>query len=79
MPRSHATVILFLIAGGVVCAGALGWLWPSGAAQVGFVGDLFLNSLRMLIIPLVVAAVVSGVAALGDVRKFGRLGAMAVG
>ena len=79
MPRRHAAVIRFLNPGGVVCAGAPGWLWPSGAAQVGFAGDLVLNGLRMMIIPLVVAAVICGVAALGDVCKFGRPGAMAAG
>ena len=79
MPKKHATVVLALIAVGVVCAGVVGWLWGEGATEIAFIGDLFLNALRMLIIPLVVAAVISGVASLGDVRKFGRLGACTVG
>jgi len=79
MPRRHATIILFCIAIGVVAAGFTGWLWGEGAQQIGFLGTLFLNALRMLIIPLIVAAVISGVAALGDVRKFGKLGGFTVG
>lgn len=79
MPRRHATIILFCIAGGVVAAGVVGWLWGESAQQIGFLGTLFLNALRMLIIPLIVAAVISGVAALGDVRKFGKLGGYTVG
>lgn len=78
MPKSHATIILILIAVGVLAAGATGWLWGEDAQQIGFLGTLFLNALRMLIIPLVIAAVVSGVASLGDVRRFGRLGVSTV-
>jgi len=78
MPKSHATIILILIAVGVLAAGATGWLWGEDAQQLGFLGTLFLNALRMLIIPLVIAAVVSGVASLGDVRRFGRLGVSTV-
>jgi len=33
----------------------------------------------MLIVPLIVASIISGVSALGDVRKLGRLGGMTVG
>jgi len=79
MPKKHATVILVLIAVGVVLAGLVGWLWGEGATKIAFIGTMFLNALRMLIIPLVVAAVISGVASLGDVRKFGKLGVGTVG
>lgn len=39
------------------------------------IGRLFLNLLQMVVIPLVAAALFSGVAGLGDVRRLGRLGA----
>jgi proton glutamate symport protein len=39
-----------------------------------FVGDLFLNALRMLVVPLVVSSVVIGVAGIGSIQGFGRLG-----
>lgn len=42
-------------------------------------GTLFLNLLSMVVIPLVVAALFTGVANLGDVRHLGRLGARALG
>ncbi|HMJ89063.1 MAG TPA: dicarboxylate/amino acid:cation symporter [Candidatus Acidoferrum sp.] len=38
-----------------------------------FVGTLFLNALKMLIVPLVVASIVTGVAGIGSVQGFGRL------
>jgi Na+/H+-dicarboxylate symporter len=40
--------------------------------EVGFVGDLFLLALKMLIVPLVAASLVTGVAALGQYRGLGR-------
>jgi DAACS family dicarboxylate/amino acid:cation (Na+ or H+) symporter len=42
-------------------------------------GTLFLNLLSMVVIPLVVAALFTGVANLGDMRHVGRLGARALG
>ncbi|WP_303905423.1 dicarboxylate/amino acid:cation symporter [Thiohalomonas denitrificans] len=43
-----------------------------------FVGTLFLNALKMLIVPLVVAAIVTGVAGVGGARGLGRLGSRTV-
>jgi Na+/H+-dicarboxylate symporter len=40
-----------------------------------FVGDLFLQGLRFVAIPIVLFSLVVGVASLGDPRKLGRLGA----
>jgi len=37
-------------------------------------GDLFLNALSLLVVPLVVPSLIVGIAGLGDVRKLGRLG-----
>lgn len=42
------------------------------------IGDLFVNAVRMIVIPLVVAIVFLGVARLGDPRKLGRLGGFSV-
>jgi proton glutamate symport protein len=43
-------------------------------AKLDFVGRLFIRLLKMIIIPLIVASLVSGVASLGDARSLGRLG-----
>lgn len=42
-------------------------------------GDLFLNLIRMLVVPLIFLTLVSGVLALGDPRKLGRLGGRTIG
>jgi len=39
-----------------------------------FLGDMFLQTLRLLVIPLVITSMICGVTSLGDVRKIGRLG-----
>ncbi len=41
-------------------------------------GTAFMNAIRMVVIPLVMAVVFSGVAKLGDPRKLGRLGGFTV-
>jgi DAACS family dicarboxylate/amino acid:cation (Na+ or H+) symporter len=44
-----------------------------------FVGNLFIQALKMIIVPLVVSAIISGIAGLGGVEGFGRLGLKTVG
>lgn len=39
-----------------------------------FLGTVFLNALKMLIVPLIFSSIVGGVAGLGNVKGFGRLG-----
>jgi Na+/H+-dicarboxylate symporter len=39
-----------------------------------FLGTLFVNALKMLVVPLIVASVISGVAGIGSARDLGRLG-----
>ena len=39
-----------------------------------FVGQLFLNALKMLIVPLIVSSIIIGVAGIGDSENLGRLG-----
>lgn len=44
------------------------------APLIGPVGQVFLKLLRMLIVPLILASMVMGVARVGDIRKLGTLG-----
>ena len=67
---------------GLVAGLALGLLASSagpGALQQGvsileIPGQIWLNLLRMCVVPLVVAALVAGVGGIGDVRRLGRMG-----
>jgi len=78
VPHKHAVILLAFIIAGVVGGVLAGWFFGPAMQQVAWIGQLFLNLLRMMILPLIVAAVISGVASLGDVRRLGRLGAATV-
>ena len=54
------------------------WLGTS-MTKVEWIGTLFLNALKMTIIPLIVSAVICGVCSLGDVRKLGKIGGVTIG
>ncbi len=55
--------------------GALtGYVFGEGAAdRLGWIGDLFMRLLRMIIVPLVLTSIISGVASVGGGRALGRL------
>ncbi len=53
---------------------ATGSLFGEPAAdQLGWIGDLFMKLLRMIIVPLVLASIISGVASVGGGKAIGRL------
>ncbi len=78
MPHKHAVILLVFIIIGVIAGVISGWFYGSAMQNIAWLGTLFLNALKMMIIPLILAAVISGVASLGDVRKLGRIGGVAV-
>lgn len=78
----HWQILLALLA-----AALAGW-WSGTEAEVlgvrpyavyEFLGALFLNALKMIIVPLVFSSIVVGVAGVGGRRGLGRLGAKTLG
>lgn len=67
--KLHWQVVIALVAGVI-----FGWTAPAAAVGIGFVGDLFLRLLKMIIIPLIFTSLVSGIASLGSARSVGRVG-----
>ena len=54
--------------------------WFTGLKEIClFVGTLFLNGLKMVVIPLVVTSIICGVAKIGSEAGFGRLGLKTIG
>ncbi len=60
--------------GGIFC----GWFFGESMSAVGWLGELFLDALKMTIIPLIVAAVISGIASIGAGDRLKRLGGLTV-
>jgi len=44
-----------------------------------FVGKLFIQALKMIIVPLVASSIIAGIASLGEMKGFGRLGMKTLG
>ncbi|ABA58242.1 Sodium/dicarboxylate symporter [Nitrosococcus oceani ATCC 19707] len=79
MPHRTALILLGLIIVGVIAGVLAGWYAGPRMEAVAWLGALFLNALKMTIIPLILSAVITGVASLGDVRKLGRVGTITIG
>jgi len=74
----HNNKLLIAILIGAVAGIACGWFFGTAMQSLEWLGNLFLDTLKMIIIPLIVAAVISGVTSLGDIRKLGRFGGLTV-
>lgn len=66
--------ILIGAVGGILC----GWIFGTAMVSIEWLGDLFLDALKMTIIPLIAASVITGIASIGDIRKLGKLGGLTV-
>jgi proton glutamate symport protein len=74
-------VLVALVAGLLAGAAAQAWGVPGGTGTVAVVeglGQLWLNALRMTIIPLVFSLLVTGIASIADAAATGRLALKAV-
>lgn len=68
--RNQPYYILAALIGGIV----FGYLFPGMADSLKPVGDAFVKMIKMIIVPLVFATLITGVAGTGDFKKMGRLG-----
>ena len=69
--RTSNIVLIGMIAGAVL--GVMGGLWLGDfMLSIKFLGTIFLNALKMVVVPLIVASIIVGVTSLGDIRKLGR-------
>ncbi len=53
----------------------VGWLWPHFGASLKPLGDAFIKLVKMAIAPVIFCTVAAGIARMGDLKAFGRLGA----
>ena len=70
----HWQILIALVAGtlfGIYFSGQVVW--------IGWMGDLFLKLLKMVIIPLIVSSIITGIAGIGSPESLGRLGLKTMG
>jgi Na+/H+-dicarboxylate symporter len=70
----HFQILVAITAGGL-----FGFFWPNQVGYVAWMGDVFMRALKMVIVPLVLASIVSGVANVGGADNLGRLGVKTLG
>lgn len=82
--RNSENLLVFLTVAAVVLGMTFGFIIKASSSPskrtislISFPGELFMNMLKMLIIPLIVSSLVSGLAAL-DAKSSGRMGSFAV-
>jgi Na+/H+-dicarboxylate symporter len=72
-----AMLVIGLVIGALIKSGANATL-VAGAGKIELVGTLWINAIRMTVIPLVAALTIASVATSGDAATLGRLGGYAV-
>ena len=58
----------------LVLAVLFGIFFPDSVKDVKWMGDLFLRALNMIIVPLILTSIVSGVANVGNAQNLGKMG-----
>ena len=66
--------LLLAVMAGMITGTELGIFGVSFYSMYDFFGTLFLNALKMLIVPLVVSSIIVGIAGIGSGKNLGRLG-----
>ena len=57
-----------------ILATVFGLLFPSDVKYVSWMGVLFLRALKMVIIPLIISSIISGITNVGSAENLGRIG-----
>jgi len=72
--RSLYAQVIFAIIAGIV----IGSLFPSFAVTLKPLGDGFIKLVKMMISPIILCTIVSGIAGMQDTKKLGRVGLKAI-
>lgn len=70
----HWQILIMLVAGGL-----FGYYFDSATAYTDWIGVVFLRALNMIIVPLILCSIITGVASLGSSGNLGRLGLKTMG
>ena len=64
---------------GMLVGVAIGVIAPAAVPYIAPIGALFINAIKMLIVPLVFASLVTGMTSMDDVKKLGRISLKTIG
>jgi proton glutamate symport protein len=70
----HFQILIMLLGGGF-----FGYYFASATAYTNWIGDIFLRALNMIIVPLILFSITTGVASVGSSGNLGRLGLKTMG
>lgn len=70
----HWQILVMLLLGGL-----FGYIFPHLTKYTNWMGDLFLRALNMIIVPLILCSISTGVASVGTADNLGRLGLKTIG
>ena len=71
--RANKLILIGIVVGaiaGVLC----GMIFGTSMSSISFMGDIFKNALKMMIVPLIITSMISGITSIGDIRKLGSIG-----
>lgn len=68
-------LILLSIVLGIVC----GVFFPKETIEIRWIGQLFINMLKIIVLPLIFCALVSAITAIGGMKKLGSIGVLTLG
>ena len=66
--------LYFQVLLGIVAGVLMGCFFPAAAIKMEPLGIAFVNAVKMLIAPIIFTTIVTGIAAMGDLRKLGSVG-----
>ncbi len=66
--------LLYLMIFGILLGVFCGWFYGETMLSVGWLGDMFLDALKMLVVPLIISSMIVGISGLGDIRNVGKTG-----
>ncbi len=64
--------ILFGSICGTILGAAFGYYLPDLMISLTFIGSIFLNGLKVIVIPLIITSIVVGITSMGDISKLSR-------
>jgi aerobic C4-dicarboxylate transport protein len=70
----HLRVLYVQVLIGIALGVATGIFWPDVGVQMKPLGDAFIKLIKMSIGPVIFCTIAAGVARMGDIKAFGRLG-----